>query len=138
MMREVVSRPIPVEVARMDGSADVSFVVDTRDVELKADIDDIEFRTLVLFTVLFFFSSRRRHTISLCDWSSDVCSSDLSGNVCGSVVATTDPQTLPDLTTWYLVTNLPAPPSCPVTAHQLAEACLEEVIRLYGDRKSVV
>src|SRR5438132_567445 len=24
-----------------------------------------------------FFSSRRRHTISLCDWSSDVCSSDL-------------------------------------------------------------
>src|SRR5438034_10603279 len=25
----------------------------------------------------FFFSSRRRHTMSLCDWSSDVCSSDL-------------------------------------------------------------
>src|SRR5260221_7110844 len=24
----------------------------------------------------YFFSSRRRHTISLCDWSSDVCSSD--------------------------------------------------------------
>src|SRR5438034_124741 len=24
----------------------------------------------------FFFSSRRRHTSSLCDWSSDVCSSD--------------------------------------------------------------
>src|SRR4030095_16121993 len=29
-------------------------------------------------TCLFsFFSSRRRHTRSLCDWSSDVCSSDL-------------------------------------------------------------
>src|SRR5215204_6825013 len=28
--------------------------------------------------LFFFFSSRRRHTISLCDWSSDVCSSDLS------------------------------------------------------------
>src|SRR5438132_6204611 len=27
--------------------------------------------------VIFFFSSRRRHTRSLCDWSSDVCSSDL-------------------------------------------------------------
>src|SRR5215211_8307830 len=27
--------------------------------------------------LLFFFSSRRRHTRSLCDWSSDVCSSDL-------------------------------------------------------------
>src|SRR5437588_7271296 len=28
-------------------------------------------------TFFFFFSSRRRHTRSLCDWSSDVCSSDL-------------------------------------------------------------
>src|SRR2546430_12495320 len=27
---------------------------------------------------LFFFSSRRRHTRFDCDWSSDVCSSDLS------------------------------------------------------------
>src|SRR2546430_11824588 len=27
--------------------------------------------------VLFFFSSRRRHTRFDCDWSSDVCSSDL-------------------------------------------------------------
>src|SRR2546430_8976095 len=26
----------------------------------------------------FFFSSRRRHTSFDCDWSSDVCSSDLS------------------------------------------------------------
>src|SRR2546430_7877408 len=29
-------------------------------------------------TVVFFFSSRRRHTIFDCDWSSDVCSSDLA------------------------------------------------------------
>src|SRR5260221_4316389 len=28
--------------------------------------------------VFLFFSSRRRHTRSLCDWSSDVCSSDLA------------------------------------------------------------
>src|SRR5205814_2607567 len=28
----------------------------------------------------FFFSSRRRHTRCLSDWSSDVCSSDLSFN----------------------------------------------------------
>src|SRR5690349_22627489 len=27
--------------------------------------------------IIFFFSSRRRHTRSLRDWSSDVCSSDL-------------------------------------------------------------
>src|SRR2546430_10673438 len=30
------------------------------------------------YGVLFFFSSRRRHTRFDCDWSSDVCSSDLS------------------------------------------------------------
>src|SRR5438034_1631269 len=30
-----------------------------------------------MHAILFFFSSRRRHTRSLCDWSSDVCSSDL-------------------------------------------------------------
>src|SRR5205814_4998547 len=29
------------------------------------------------FVVFFFFSSRRRHTRCLSDWSSDVCSSDL-------------------------------------------------------------
>src|SRR6185369_17849315 len=31
--------------------------------------------------VFFFFSSRRRHTRFKCDWSSDVCSSDLEGTV---------------------------------------------------------
>src|SRR2546427_13004237 len=30
--------------------------------------------------MFFFFSSRRRHTRFDCDWSSDVCSSDLSGS----------------------------------------------------------
>src|SRR5688572_32482212 len=28
--------------------------------------------------IIFFFSSRRRHTRFDCDWSSDVCSSDLT------------------------------------------------------------
>src|SRR5207248_5864273 len=32
----------------------------------------------IFYLVLFFFSSRRRHTRSYGDWSSDVCSSDLS------------------------------------------------------------
>src|SRR6266576_6265899 len=31
-----------------------------------------------MFSSFFFFSSRRRHTRSLRDWSSDVCSSDLA------------------------------------------------------------
>src|SRR5699024_12089995 len=35
---------------------------------------------LTLSRVVFFFSSRRRHTRSKRDWSSDVCSSDL---LCG-------------------------------------------------------
>src|SRR5207247_7641435 len=37
----------------------------------------------------FFFSSRRRHTRSTRDWSSDVCSSDLS-----MTALSPDPQTL--------------------------------------------
>src|SRR2546430_4520969 len=34
-----------------------------------------------LMLCIFFFSSRRRHTRFDCDWSSDVCSSDLTGRV---------------------------------------------------------
>src|SRR5437588_3048374 len=45
-----------------------------------ASIAAILFGFLACFLVFrFFFSSRRRHTRSLCDWSSDVCSSDLDG-----------------------------------------------------------
>src|ERR1035438_10812432 len=32
-------------------------------------------------TLSFFFSSRRRHTRCLSDWSSDVCSSDLINHI---------------------------------------------------------
>src|SRR5699024_12002406 len=39
--------------------------------------------------ILFFFSSRRRHTRSKRDWSSDVCSSDLNKQI--EVVAALDP-----------------------------------------------
>src|SRR5207237_1740012 len=35
------------------------------------------YQLFVLFSCYFFFSSRRRHTRFKCDWSSDVCSSDL-------------------------------------------------------------
>src|SRR2546427_4588470 len=31
-----------------------------------------------MVSLVFFFSSRRRHTRFDCDWSSDVCSSDLT------------------------------------------------------------
>src|SRR5699024_11513081 len=36
--------------------------------------------TALGFVPTFFFSSRRRHTRSKRDWSSDVCSSDLGGS----------------------------------------------------------
>src|SRR5436189_2263520 len=32
----------------------------------------------LIFALFFFFSSRRRHTMYIGDWSSDVCSSDLA------------------------------------------------------------
>src|SRR2546430_10909650 len=38
---------------------------------------NLELECGVVILLFFFFSSRRRHTIFDCDWSSDVCSSDL-------------------------------------------------------------
>src|SRR6476661_9724021 len=38
----------------------------------------MSFRLTFVPSRLFFFSSRRRHTRFKCDWSSDVCSSDLT------------------------------------------------------------
>src|SRR2546430_1536580 len=38
-----------------------------------------------------FFSSRRRHTIFDCDWSSDVCSSDLTAERVDALVDATHP-----------------------------------------------
>ncbi len=52
------------------------------------------------------------------------------------VVATTDPATLPKLTTWYLVTNLPHPKRRRARP-ALAPADLAEVVRLYGLRNWV-
>src|SRR3989475_12453388 len=40
--------------------------------------------------VFFFFSSRRRHTRFDCDWSSDVCSSDLDGEIAFQPLARID------------------------------------------------
>lgn len=51
-----------------------------------------------------------------------------------AVVATTEPATLPDLTTWYLVTNLPAPPVSEENGSLFPPASLEEIVRLYGLR----
>jgi hypothetical protein len=49
-------------------------------------------------------------------------------------VASTDPKTLPDLSTWYLVTNLPTPMEHPESQPLFSPASLQEVVRLYGLR----
>src|SRR5437867_12447344 len=49
-------------------------------------------------SLLFFFSSRRRHTRSYGDWSSDVCSSDLqAGRTAGTLERDLPPLVGPDL-----------------------------------------
>src|SRR2546430_1459982 len=54
---------------------------------LEAGLDLVRIIYCVCFTEVrfslffFFFSSRRRHTRFDCDWSSDVCSSDLAGQI---------------------------------------------------------
>jgi SRSO17 transposase len=53
------------------------------------------------------------------------------------VVATTDPATLPTVSTWYLATNLPRPGSPQATHDGPAPADLAEVVRLYGLRNWV-
>ncbi len=55
-----------------------------------------------------------------------------------AIVVTTDPEALPDLTTWYLVTNLPAPGSIRAAEEgALPAADLAEIVRLYGLRNWV-
>jgi hypothetical protein len=51
-----------------------------------------------------------------------------------AVVVTTDPQHLPALTTWMLLTNLPAPGSERAATSRLEAASLAEIVRLYGLR----
>jgi hypothetical protein len=53
------------------------------------------------------------------------------------VVATTDPATLPAISTWYLTTNLPAPGSPRAADSPHAPADLTEAVRLYGLRNWV-
>ena len=51
--------------------------------------------------------------------------------------ATTDPATLPPLTTWYLATNLPRPGAPHAGEAPVAPADLAEIVRLYGLRNWV-
>ena len=58
---------------------------------------------------VFFFSSRSRHTRSLCGWSSDVCSSD-----CESI----DPMERMRTPRWELLLAVERHERCPMTGGQ--------------------
>src|SRR2546430_544339 len=58
---------------------------------------------MYVIVVFFFFSSRRRHTIFDCDWSSDVCSSDLSEMNAIRTIARRELKALFDQPTAYLL-----------------------------------
>src|SRR2546430_9853168 len=86
----------------------------------------------------FFFSSRRRHTRFDCDWSSDVCSSDLNDQNANS-----DPNAPPSMESRRLSVN-----NCRTRRHRLAPMDSRSAIsfwraearasRRLADRKSVV
>src|SRR2546430_13250663 len=94
----------------------------------------------------FFFSSRRRHTRFDCDWSSDVCSSDLDldrrrqvgaiavpGHALGAALA-------PDARTLFVTTNLDRLCAVSVTARtviaavQVPQVCTELTLDRAGRR----
>jgi SRSO17 transposase len=69
-------------------------------------------------------------------WALEVCAGPYGPDrVQRAVVVTTDPEELPDRTTWYLVTNLPAPWSARAQEKgALPAADLAEIVRLYALR----
>ncbi len=69
-------------------------------------------------------------------WALEVCAGPYGPEQAQrAAVVTTDPQALPDRSTWYLVTNLPAPGSQRAQAEDAPPAAdLVELVRLYGLR----
>src|SRR5256886_2204732 len=64
---------------QMDTSVNAAHQVVSVGADIAFDADPKFFACLVRFesSSVLFFSSRRRHAKFVCDWSSDVCSSDL-------------------------------------------------------------
>src|SRR5205809_371820 len=70
--------PIAYDVYPLDGRHDVGYYIVKDCVTIDVLPRTPGNNVYVGFMVFFFFSGRRRHTICSRDWSSDVCSSDLS------------------------------------------------------------
>src|SRR5205814_6142307 len=69
----------------------------------------------------FFFSSRRRHTRCLSDWSSDVCSSDLRQDI-GRIGGPEEDPLTPKVRRPRLI-DFGAVGEQPATDHRFGEAC---------------
>src|SRR5699024_11675716 len=75
------------------------------------------------FLRFFFFSSRRRHTRSKRDWSSDVCSSDLSWELCFFCLE----RSFAELTAPHVRASCPYSVACLSTCFRASSpACLED------------
>src|SRR2546430_5521502 len=73
-------------------------------------------RTYVSF---FFFSSRRRHTRFDCDWSSDVCSSDLLQTPTAPVIQAGGMHTAVQITLSFEIASMQLTPAFKIAALQL-------------------
>src|SRR5256885_3162818 len=86
-------------------------------------------------SVFFFFSSRRRHTRLQGDWSSDVCSSDLTGRNFQFLYSSHMAGRLSIRLQRNLEAGLHAPSSL---LFRTSREHLQNAVALPGDRKSVV
>src|SRR2546430_13616581 len=90
---------------------------------------------------MFFFSSRRRHTRFDCDWSSDVCSSDLGAAIGTSTVqadASKRAQVLEEIRKWIDVTEALGAPHLRVFAGKLPDgATMQQGIKWTVDTLKV-
>src|SRR2546430_13485719 len=65
--------------------------------------------SMSLIVSFFFFSSRRRHTRFDCDWSSDVCSSDLQQRDWHAAPGTANPVRTPEAARLESETSIRSP-----------------------------
>ena len=101
---------------------------------------------LIMFVcVFFFFSSRRRHTRLVSDWSSDVCSSDLGrkrAKESARFFKTYNSQIQADIMfnmrSFANFQNLRNSEHAQVEIKDIAQQMLDLVENIEGDRKSVV
>src|SRR5438309_3630698 len=77
---------------------------------------------VIISRKLFFFSSRRRHTRWNCDWSSDVCSSDLERRAAAAPFASGAAERLRQRSTGRATPKPPRRPHAPPTRRIQREA----------------